>query len=127
MVRSSYGGVVSSAVTRVEAAYLDERGWPVPAVGTERRVARLLAGWHVVAPVLQHQVGRYRLDFAWPEWRVALEVDGWHHDRPEQLIRDAQRQRRLARDGWLVLHVDPDAESAPDLVSAIARFLNAQG
>jgi predicted transcriptional regulator of viral defense system len=43
-----------------------------------------------------------RLDFAWPELRVALECDGyeWHADRP-QFQNDRRRWSTLTRMGWL--------------------------
>lgn len=44
-----------------------------------------------------------RLDFAWPELKVALECDGyeWHADR-SQFERDRRRWSTLTRMGWLV-------------------------
>ena len=109
----------------VDEGYLTKRGWPVPKVGTERATARLLCGWSVEAPVLQHQVGRYRLDFAWPQYRIALEIDGWHHDRPEQAQRGWERHRWLTRQGWLVIHVDPEAPNGEELLVQIARLIDA--
>jgi hypothetical protein len=48
---------------------------------------------------------RYRLDFAWPEARVAVEYDGYvaHLDRA---ARDGARQADLERRGWLVIRAD---------------------
>lgn len=45
--------------------------------------------------------GRIRADFAWPEARLVVEVDGarWHPDAP----RDQARDNRLAVLGWRVL------------------------
>jgi very-short-patch-repair endonuclease len=44
----------------------------------------------------QHPIGPYVLDFYCPEARLAVEVDGFGHDLPEQAARDARRDR------WLV-------------------------
>jgi hypothetical protein len=46
-----------------------------------------------------------RLDIAWPEKKVALEVDSRHHDEPAALYRDRERQNRLMNLGWTVLRV----------------------
>lgn len=73
----------------------------------------------------QHAVevrGRHlRIDLAWPELRVAVEVDGsrWHADHLAGLA-DAERQRLLETEGWTVLRV-----SAADLADRAAwtRFV----
>jgi hypothetical protein len=48
--------------------------------------------------------GEFRLDFAFPIIRFAIEVDGyvWHFT-PEHLQRDHARRNQLQRDGWVVL------------------------
>jgi len=72
----------------------------------EVRVARLLRAAAVPEPVRQHPVGvfgfNYRLDFAWPDQRVALECDGREfHD----FQRDRVRWRRLVAAGWRIVPV----------------------
>jgi len=52
----------------------------------------------------QHKVGRYRLDFAIVDKKVAIEVDGLtYHNGQESFIRDQQRQRDLQAAGWQVI------------------------
>jgi len=65
-------------------------------------------------PVLQHEIvdrnGRtWRVDFAWPERRVAVEYDGfdWHSD-PEQLRRDRQKRAALQEMSWTVASIVAD-------------------
>lgn len=49
---------------------------------------------------------RFRLDFAWPAHRVALEVDGRaFHANAEAYERDSMRTLLLATEGWAVLRV----------------------
>ena len=50
------------------------------------------------APVLG-----YFLDFACSSRRVCIEVDGQHHDFPDQMRHDRRRDERLAAEGWLTL------------------------
>lgn len=46
---------------------------------------------------------RYRLDFAWPELRLAVEIDGAATHAPGSLTSDLRRQNQVVLDGWLVL------------------------
>jgi hypothetical protein len=62
-------------------------------------------------PVLQYEVvdlrGRiWRLDFAWPEHRVAAEYDGvdWHSG-PDAFLRDRRRSSALQELGWLIVPI----------------------
>ncbi len=72
------------------------------------RVHMALAG--LPRPVLQYEVrvgSRFvaRIDFAWPDHKVAVEYDGvWHADT-SQFIRDRARLNRLQAAGWYVHHV----------------------
>lgn len=61
------------------------------------------------APVPQYEVRRdghfvARVDFAWPERRVAVEVDGYeHHGGRDAFERDRARLSELAALGWMVI------------------------
>lgn len=63
----------------------------------------------VPAPVRQHELvlgdgRRVHLDAAWPQARVAVELDGAaFHGSPEQRERDLRRDTALAALGWVVL------------------------
>ncbi len=43
-------------------------------------------------------------DLAWPQYRVALETDGWYTD-PGPIQRDRRRLDPLVAAGWIVVHV----------------------
>jgi very-short-patch-repair endonuclease len=86
---------------------LDAIGGAAPSESPlEVKVARLLRASSVPKPVRQYSVGifgrRYRLDFAWPAIRLALECDG---ERFHRFQRDRSRWRRLSASGWRVLPV----------------------
>jgi very-short-patch-repair endonuclease len=68
---------------------------------TRIRLALHFAG--LAPPVLQHPVGPYRLDLAYPELMVAVEYDGRHHLDADQALRDLHRATYLGRCGWIVL------------------------
>jgi very-short-patch-repair endonuclease len=72
----------------------------------------VLAG---LEPVPQHEIvvdGRFlaRVDFAWPEAKVALEYEGAYHFDGVQILRDDARYSALVAAGWTVIRI-----SAPDL------------
>lgn len=48
----------------------------------------------------------YRLDFALPAIKLAIELDGSHHREHAQMLKDRRRHLELERLGWTVLHLD---------------------
>jgi hypothetical protein len=73
----------------------------------EPRMAQLIARYGLPKPVFQYRVhddrGRFvaRVDFAYPELRGFLEVDGYEtHGTPDAMERDYDRQNRLTALGW---------------------------
>jgi very-short-patch-repair endonuclease len=71
----------------------------------EVKTARLLREKGFFPPTSQYGVGRYRIDFAWPEKLVGLECDGfeWHGDRLAWK-RDRRRVADLEHAGWRLVH-----------------------
>ena len=82
-------------------------GAPAPSV-LESRMARVLATERLPAPTAELVWGpqrRYRLDYAYPVIKLAVEVDGHaFHFTPEQQRRDNRRSNALTTAGWIVLH-----------------------
>ena len=90
----------------------------------EPRMARLLQRHDLPPAVFQHEVrdGRRfvaRVDFAYPDRRVALEVDGWEtHATPAALQDDLACQNALVALGWTVLRFTwADVVSRPGRVA----------
>lgn len=54
----------------------------------------------------QYKIGTKRVDFAYPEQKLAVECDGykWHKQDKEQIEKDIERDKYLAKKGWRVLH-----------------------
>ncbi len=77
----------------------------------EAAALRLLLRAGLQRPVPQHVVKSgdlfvARVDFAWPEARLALEVDGFAaHDGPRKFVADRERWNRLRAAGWYVVPV----------------------
>jgi very-short-patch-repair endonuclease len=110
-----------TAITEALADVVAERGWK-PGTHLENRVALLLSRFgHTPAEVeQQRQIGRYRVDFAWPEYKIVLEADGWWHRSPEGAARDAERDSWLRFEGWVVFRVD-DRHGEDSLAEQVAR------
>ena len=76
--------------------------------GLEVHFLEICERYFLPAPVLQLPVrvaGRdFRLDFAWREQRVFVEIDGASfHSTPTQIAADGSRQNLLVRAGWTPL------------------------
>lgn len=69
-------------------------------------VAAHLAENRLPAPHFHHRIGRYEVDFAFPDVLVAVEVDGWsHHGHRVAFESDRARDLELAARGWLVVRL----------------------
>jgi very-short-patch-repair endonuclease len=107
-------------------------GGPNPSV-LESIMARLFLRYRLPAPKAEVRAGpdgRFRIDYAYPEQRVAIELYGyaWHHS-PVQMRHDLARQRALTLDGWTVLVFSwHDVTTDPARVAAeIRRALSPRG
>ena len=94
---------------RVIRNLLDQRPLGLPPTESDAEtlfvfIARSMA---LPEPIRQYPVryrGRdYRLDFAWPERRLASEVDGGEVHGPGQLTADLRRQNQIVLAGWTIL------------------------
>ncbi|PRY51956.1 T/G mismatch-specific endonuclease [Geodermatophilus tzadiensis] len=96
----------------------------------ETRLRLLLHRSGLPRPVAQYEVrsgGRFvaRVDFAWPEHRLALEYDGAWHGAPDELPRDRRRINGLLAAGWRVHFVTKSDLRRPDVLLAdLARILS---
>ena len=75
------------------------------------------------------------VDFAFPEFRIAIEYEGDHHRTPAQFRRDIRRYERLQDIGWAIVRVngddvpetDPDGSGARETTDRIALRLRHRG
>jgi very-short-patch-repair endonuclease len=79
----------------------------------------------------QHEIvigrRRYRIDFAYPSVKVAIEVDGLDKRRTlASLSHDARRGNQIGLDGWFVLHFTWDRIMEEPLV-VVAEIITALG
>ena len=109
-------------------AHLLERGYlgaPAPSV-LESQMTRLFLRYGLPLPEAELVAGEnseYRLDFAYPTLKLAIEVDGyaWHSD-PDRVAADHVRRNRLLAQGWRVLiYTWAQIRDTPDEVAAEIR------
>lgn len=105
---------------------------PVPLSEWSRMVAELLVGTGLDHPVLEHRVNDGRgafvaqVDLAYPDHRVAIELDSarWHDNR-ESFVDDRRRRNEITLAGWDVLNFtwDDYANRPQALCATVVRAL----
>ena len=73
---------------------------------------------------------RYALDFAWPEKKLCIEIDGKQHLYDEkQIARDKEKDRLLKEDGWKELRLKWSYvfKNTQEALKIITNFLNESG
>ena len=75
-----------------------------------------------------HQARRWRFDFAHPESKIAVEVEGgaWgngRHNRPAGFIADMEKYNQAALMGWVVLRYTPQQVASGEAVNQIEGAL----
>lgn len=75
-----------------------------------------------------HPTRKFRLDYAWTEPRVGLEVDGgiWSggaHGRGAGIVRDQEKTNLAAGLGWRILRVTPSGLCTPTTITYITDAL----
>jgi len=116
----------------------------------EVRIGIWLQGAGFPPHELEHPFGkadgrRWRIDYAWPDFRVGVEIDGggrlvgWQRNprtgQPQPVAvgrhgtaTDLEKLNYAAEQGWRILRFNPDLLTQPDYVlCAIARTLRASG
>lgn len=70
----------------------------------ERLFRKLLRDAGVTDWVQQHSFGGWSLDFAWPDLKISVEIDGWAFHRSHKTFRrDMAKRNALVLAGWLPL------------------------
>lgn len=87
--------------------------------------------------VVDPRLGSYApmVDFAYPEFRIAIEYEGDHHRTPAQFRLDIRRYERLQDIDWIIVRVngddvpevDPDGTGTRETTGRIAARLRQRG
>lgn len=121
--RSGKGVRGVTMVRSVVGQRLDAEGERTSAL--ESAMDRVIVGHRLPRPERQHPLEgtRYRLDYAWPAVRLAVEVDGYaSHAGLEAFGYDRERQNALVLAGWTILRFTwADVRDRPEHVAAQIR------
>ena len=53
----------------------------------------------------EYVIGKFRIDFAWIDKKLAIEIDGSQHEKIEHKQRDIKKDEYLKSQGWQVLRI----------------------
>lgn len=77
---------------------------------------------------------KFELDFAWPEYRVGVEIQGGvfnsktgAHGSPLKILRDMEKSNLLVLCGWKVLRYTPQDVSCGIAVAALKQLFGRNG
>jgi very-short-patch-repair endonuclease len=117
LARRHLGGRGSARLPRVVELTDRRSGSPM-----ETRIRLALRSGGLPRPALQHPVGPYLLDLAYPDVRIAVEYNGSDHLDPERALHDLRREAYLTAAGWVVLRFGSYlVVRRPDRVAARVR------
>lgn len=76
--------------------------------------------------IAEYQYGIYSLDFAWPDRKKCLEVDGAQHEQEKQKESDIRKDTFLHENGWQVLRLPwkETVAAKKEHIGLLIEFLN---
>lgn len=91
----------------------------------------LCADFGLPKPVAEykfHETRKWRFDYAWPEHKIALEVEGgiWtggRHTRAAGFLKDCEKYNAAAVDGWRVLKTTPNQINTRATMELLTKVL----
>lgn len=81
-----------------------------------------------VAEYRFHKTRRWRFDYAWPDYKVALEIEGGvytrgRHTRPSGFLGDMEKYNAAACAGWTVIRCTPDGLTSAATLAMLREVL----
>jgi very-short-patch-repair endonuclease len=91
----------------------------------------ILKSFDLPAAVTEHRFHverKWRFDFAWPDLKVAVEVEGgiWtggRHTRGAGFLKDMEKYNHAAAAGWCILRCTPTTLMSGPMLDLLARVL----
>jgi len=105
-------------------------------IGTDGRMLdAILGSYDLPVPVREyrfHPARRWRVDYAWPDHKLAVEIEGavWcqgRHTRGSGFVKDIEKYNALTLAGWSLLRFTPAQVRSGECYQAIHRWFNEQG
>lgn len=75
-------------------------------------------------PFLKEQGRRFRLDLAYPDIKLCIEIDGGVHRIRDKFSRDLEKHRLLFEHGWRLLRVSPAEVNNGTALGYVERALS---
>lgn len=93
------------------------------------RLCKELIGAECVKEYKFHDTRRWRFDYAFPEYKIAVEIDGgvWNygrHNRAKGYIADMEKFNEAAKLGWVVLKFTPQEQYRCETFEVIRAAIN---
>jgi very-short-patch-repair endonuclease len=90
----------------------------------------LLKALELPEPVFEykfHHVRKWRIDIAWPKYKLALEIEGgvWtngRHNRPGGYLKDMEKYNALAIAGFYLLRTIPEEIQTGEAINIVAEW-----
>lgn len=100
----------------------------------EDYLSNQLFGWQIPEPIKEYRFlppRRFRFDFAWPDIKFAVEVDGnvYHkgrHTTGAGYSRDCEKFALAAIEGWRVIRVTTGQVGTGDALNWIKQYFDKQ-
>ena len=78
-----------------------------------------------------HPTRRWRFDYAFPELKIAVEVEGGvyiqgRHTRGSGFIKDMEKYNTAASMGWTIIRVTPDEKLSAKTVDLLRKTLESK-
>lgn len=99
-------------------------------------LTQLLRSMNLPVPVKEYKFSptrKWKFDYAWPDQKIALEVEGgiWMkgkgaHSRPQNIERDIEKYNAAVVLGWKVLRVQPKHLLKKDTTDMLRNVLTNQ-
>jgi len=100
--------------------------------GHQALLDRILKSFDVPAPAREyrfHPARRWRLDYAWPDHKLAVEIEGgaWilgRHNRASGFLADMEKYNELTMLGWSLLRFTPKQVRNGTAVMVIMKWFS---
>lgn len=110
-----------------------EKKQPSPKIDSTTLIfLKLIEDRGIPYPMLEHKFHpdrRWRIDYAWPEQKLAVEREGgvWtrgRHTRPMGFIKDLEKYNNLTMLGWRLLRFTPQQILSLESIKMIGTLLS---
>jgi very-short-patch-repair endonuclease len=95
----------------------------------ERAFDRVIVNYDIPQPQRQYCFHKFEFDFAWPQIKVCVEIDGGTymsvggHARGGQYMRDCIKNNLAQFEGWIVLRADSVMVGKPEFAKLVKAVI----